>query len=142
MKKENNVIWLLILFYLSVIINYRYYTVLISYSEVRLGLAYYTGDFWRLSTLVLIYTPMLFCILGGILLVRYLMQRYSIGTSFFARIFFPIWAIGTIIFPVFANKVYFNFAVLSTYGICYLIISGIIIFFGLLDKKQTTNVCV
>jgi len=123
MQNDKKNTWLIILLYGSILINLRYYTTIMMYSDVRQELAQISMEHWRLNSILSIYIPMILCMVLAVVLARYMVKRFWQLYSKFGRIIFLLWAVVALYFPIAVNKAFYTLPFSLVYGLAYLLLS-------------------
>ena len=118
---------LLILLYISVMYNLRYFLTLLLYSESRQALFHISPGSPRWIIMLAIYLPVAVCIGLGIVLVRYFSPVFRKSSNRVVRVLFVLWAAVTLFFPLAVNKVYFTLPFTMGYGVVYLLLSWVMV---------------
>ena len=114
---------LLILLYVSMMYNLRYYLTLLFYPEIRQTISQLTEEYERWPILLAIYLPIAVCVGLGVVFVRYLSSVFMKSSNTIVRVLFVLWAAVTLFFPLAVNKVYFTLSFALVYGVMYLLLS-------------------
>ena len=114
---------LLILLYISVMYNLRYYLTVLFYPEIRQTISQLTKEYERWPLLLAIYLPIAVCVVLGVVFVRYLSPVFMKSSNTLVRVLFVVWAAVTLFFPLAVNKVYYTMPFVVVYGVVYLLLS-------------------
>ena len=114
---------LLILLYVSMMYNLRYYLTVLFYPEIRQTISQLTEEYERWPLLLAIYLPIAVCVGLGVVFVRYLSPVFMKSSNTIVRVMFVLWAAVTLFFPLAVNKVYFTLPFALVYGVMFLLLS-------------------
>ena len=118
---------LLILLYISVMYNLRYYLTVLFYPEIRQTISQFTEEYERWPLLLAIYLPIAVCVVLGVVFVRYLSPVFMKSSHIPVRVLFVLWAAVTLFFPLAVNKVYYTMPFAVVYGVVYLLLSWVML---------------
>ena len=118
---------LLILLYISVMYNLRYYLTVLFYPEIRQTISQLTKEYERWPLLLAIYLPITVCVGLGVVFVRYLSPVFMKSSHILVRVLFVLWAVATLFFPLAVNKVYYTMPFAVVYGVVYLLLSWVML---------------
>ena len=114
---------LLILLYVSVMYNLRYFLTLLIYPDSQQAIFQFTNGNPRWLILLAIYLPVAICVAFGVVFVRYLSPVFMKSSNIIVRVMFVVWAAVTLFFPLAVNKVYFTLSFALVFGVMYLLLS-------------------
>ena len=126
---------LLILLYISVMYNLRYYLTVLFYPEIRQTISQLTKEYERWPLLLAIYLPITVCVGLGVVFVRYLSPVFMKSSHILVRVLFVLWAVATLFFPLAVNKVYYTMPFAVVYGLVYLLLSWVMLLLERMRRK-------
>ena len=126
---------LLILLYISVMYNLRYYLTVLFYPEIRQTITQLTKEHERWPLLLAIYLPIAVCVVLGVVFVRYLSPVFMKSSHIAVRVLFVLWAAVTLFFPLAVNKVYYTMPFAVVYGVVYLLLSWVMLLLERMRRK-------
>ena len=126
---------LLILLYISVMYNLRYYLTVLFYPEIRQTITQLTKEHERWPLLLAIYLPIAVCVVLGVVFVRYLSPVFMKSSHILVRVLYVLWAVATLFFPLAVNKVYYTMPFAVVYGVVYLLLSWVMLLLERMRRK-------